>query len=287
MNESNLQKILALDCWQGDVRIVELSGGITNKNYLVEDGENQYVARVCDDRRYLGIDRENERVCQQAAHRVGVAPAVIHHEADLLVTQFVKSRTLGVEDLSDRQTLPRIAATLRHLHGSQEQHVGEMLYFCPFQTVRTYVATARRLGASLPADIDDHLKEAMSLSRRMSPFHPVMCHNDLLAANILDDGNRLWLVDWEYAGVGNPLFDIASVSANGSLTADDEACLLRNYAPDFTAQMMFEVKVLKVVSLLREALWAKIQSVVSDIAFDYNQYASENLAAYSAAKRQL
>lgn len=287
MNELNLQKILALDCWQGDVRIVELSGGITNKNYLVEDRENKYVARVCDDRSYLGINRDNERVCQQAAHRAGVAPAVIYHEADLLVTQFVESRTLNVDDLAEKKTISRIASTLRQLHESQKQHVGEMLYFCPFQTVRTYVATARRLGASLPSEIDDDLQDAAALSRQMSPFYPVMCHNDLLAANILDDGSRLWLVDWEYAGVGNPLFDIASVSANGSLTDDIETYLLSNYAPGFTPQMRFEVKVLKVISLLREALWGMIQSVVSEIDFDYEQYADENLAAYAAAKRQL
>ena len=287
MNDHHLNKIRELDCWQGELRIVELSGGITNKNYFVEDDVNHYVARLCEDRRHLGIHRDNERICQQAAQRAGVAPAVLHFESDLLVTQFIKSRTLTVTDLSDLTTLTKIASSLRQLHTAQEQHVGEMLYFCPFQTVRTYAKTASRLNARLPAEMDMYLEDAKTLSREITPFSPAMCHNDLLAANLLDDGKRLWIVDWEYAGVGNPLFDIASISANGSLSNEAEAHLLREYAPDFNTQMLHDVKVLKVISLLREGLWALIQSVASDIEFDYDRYAQDNLTAYSAAKDSL
>src|SRR5207244_398033 len=94
---------------------------------------------------------------------------------------------------------------------------------------RTYARTARALGARLPGDIDDLLEDARRLSRRIAPFRPVLCHNDLLAANILDDGAQVWLVDWEYAGIGHPLFDLAGISANCALAENLEVALLDAY----------------------------------------------------------
>src|SRR5581483_3768020 len=99
---------------------------------------------------------------------------------------------------------------LRRLHGAWDALAGEVLYFCPFQTVRTYAQTAARLGAGMPHDVAAILEDARGLSRRIAPFRPVLCHNDLLSANLIDDGRRLWLVDWEYAGIGHPLFDLAN-----------------------------------------------------------------------------
>ena len=89
--------------------------------------------------------------------------------------------------------------------------------------------TAARLGAGMPFDIAAMLEDARQLSWRIAPFRPVLCHNDLLPANLIDDGCRLWLVDWEYGGVGHPLFDLANVSANAALAEDQEIALLSAY----------------------------------------------------------
>jgi thiamine kinase-like enzyme len=114
-----------------------------------------------------------------------------------------------------------------------------------------------------------------------------LCHNDLLPANILDDGNELWLVDWEYAGIGNPLFDLAGVSSNARLSDEAEAALLEAYAGPVDPRIRREVRILKTVSLLREALWSVIQTVTSRIEFDYERYTAANLAAYEEARRRL
>ena len=97
-----------------------------------------------------------------------------------------------------------------------------VLYFCPFQTIRTY-RTAASLNAQLPDDVEYLLEDASQLAHRIGPFRPVLCHNDLLPANMIMSAGRLWLVDWEYAGMGHPLFDLASVSANAGLSDDEEA----------------------------------------------------------------
>src|SRR5205823_3331421 len=107
------------------------------------------------------------------------------------------------------------------------------------------------------------------LAGRVRPFTPTLCHNDLLAANILDDGRRIWLVDWEYAGVGHPLFDLAGVSGNCGFTPAMDLALLRAYRGHLRRRDLRELGILKAMSLLREALWAVIQAVASDIDFDY------------------
>ena len=281
------ERIQSLSCWSGPVSAEPIPGGITNRNYLVQDSGRSYVVRLCEERSFLGIDRRNERVCQQAACEAGVSPDVVHYEEGILVSRYVEARTLCDEDVRDPDAIVRLAAAVRQLHDARFDVVGEMLYFCPFQTVRTYTATARRLGAALPADIDALLRDARQSAAEITAFHPVLCHNDLLAANILDDGNRLWLVDWEYAGIGNPLFDLASISANSRFSHDLEATLLEAYAGRLEQQDLREMQILKTVSLLREALWAMIQTVASDIDFDYVSYAEENFAAYKEARGQL
>ncbi len=164
---------------------------------------------------------------------------------------------------------------------------GEVLYFCPFQTVRTYARSASRIGAERPAEIDALLEDARRLSHRIGPFRPVLCHNDLLPANLIDDGDRLWLVDWEYAGIGHPLFDLANLSANAALDDDQELDLLRSYRGQVDPREHAELRIFRAISLLREALWATIQSAASDIAFDYRRYADEQYQAYREARARL
>ena len=183
--------------------------------------------------------------------------------------------------------LPRLAALLGHLHEGWDLVTGEVLYFCAFQTVRTYARTAARLQASLPHDIDRILEDITALSRRVAPFRPVLCHNDMLPANLIDDGQRLWLLDWEYAGAGHPLFDLAHASTAAGLSLEQQRALLEAYPGHLPAAALAELQIFRVVALLRETLWSTIQTVASDIEFDYARYARENLEAYRAARAAL
>ena len=120
---------------------------------------------------------------------------------------------------------------------------------------------ARPCGSrpTLPGDLGSLLEDARQLSRRIAPFRPVLCHNDLLPANLIDDGRRLWLVDWEYAGAGHPLFDLANASANAAFSDDQDRSLLEAYRGHVDPRDLSELRIFKAVSLLRESLWSTIQ----------------------------
>ncbi len=284
----SIQQLQALDYWRGPIEVQALPGGITNRNYRIADGPNLYVARLCLERPWLGIDRRNEVVCQRAAASLRVAPEVVHHEQGVLISRHLDAHTFKAEEVRQPEVLQRVGTLLRHLHDSWDVLTGEILYFSAFQTVRTYAKTARELNAKLPDDLDELLDDSRSLARRMTPYQPTLCHNDLLAANILEEDGRLWLIDWEYGGIGHPLFDLAGLSGNCGLDPDDEMILLGAYlGREPTASTLRELRLLKTTSLLREALWAYIQTVASDIDFDYHQYAADNLAAYREARAQL
>jgi thiamine kinase-like enzyme len=159
-----------------------------------------------------------------------------------------------------------------------------MLYFCPFQTVWTYAQTSADLEAPLPGDIEQLLADAAVLARRIAPFRPVLCHDDLLAANLIERDGQLWFVDWEHAGIGHPSFDLANLSANAKFADEHDYDLLTAYYGDSTPERLRELRIFKAMSLLRESLWATIQTVASEIDFDYERYAVENLDAYRLAR---
>ncbi|MDB5352752.1 MAG: putative choline kinase involved in biosynthesis [Planctomycetota bacterium] len=264
-----------------------LAGGITNRNFRVRDDNGSFVARIAEELLILGVDRRNEHLCHLAAHALKVAPEIVFAENGVMVTRYIEGRTLDPAGMREPGVATRLAQSLRRLHEGWDCLSGEMLYFSPFQANRTYVETSRRIGAALPDDIDIMLEQTRKLSRTLTPFLPTLCHNDMLPANILDDGDRIWIVDWEYAGIGHPLFDLAGISVNCAFSVEQEVEFLTAYRGDFRTRDLYELHVLQVASLLREALWSVVQTVASDLDFDYRAYADRNFGYFREALRRL
>jgi thiamine kinase-like enzyme len=271
----------------GAFNIEALDGGISNQNFAILSLTDGYVARLSEPRPHLAIDRRNEVACQQAASRLLIAPEVVHHEDGLLVSRYIYGTTLTAGDVRTPAMIVRLSSLLRKLHDGWDQITGQMLYFCPFQTVRTYAATALELGAPIPADLGAILEDTQALSIRVGPFIPVLCHNDLMPANLIIDGARLCLVDWEYSGVGHRLFDLANASANAGFGDDDDRALMISYGYSLEPRELATFRIMKTASFLRESLWGSIQTVASKIKFDYRRYAAENLDAYRQARSRL
>ncbi len=286
IDDIHARRIRSLPLWSGPILLHRLEGGITNRNYLVDDGNEQFVARIGEELLVLGIDRRNELQCHRAAEALGVSPPLVYGDNGVLVSRYVPSRTLDPAGAREPGFAPKLARLLRQLHKGWDGLIGDLLFFSPFQASRTYLATSRQLGAVLPADIDLMLDATRKLSHAIAPYVPTLCHNDMLPANVLDDGRRVWIVDWEYAGMGNPLFDLAGFSANCGYSEAHDIELLESYRGEIRRHDLYELRVLKAASLLRDALWGVVQTVASDLDVDYREYARfhfekfrENLAA--------
>jgi thiamine kinase-like enzyme len=252
-----------------------LGGGITNHNVKVTRPDGVVVLRVAGkDTDLLGIDRTVELAATRAAAEAGVGPEVVDfvEPEGWLVTRFVPGAIPRLETLREPEQLRRVARALRAFHQ------GPPLpgRFDALEVVEAYRDTAVERGAVLPAAF----AAAHELARRIAALRaeqpPRPCHNDLLNANFIDDGERLVIVDWEYAGMGDPFFDLANFSINHELDAEGRAVLLAAYAGDAHAAGLAALDLMRFMSDFREAMWGVVQGVVSELDFDFGAYAAEH-----------
>jgi thiamine kinase-like enzyme len=274
-----------LGCWKGDVEPRPLSGGITNQNFVVEDAGERYFVRIGDDIPVHGVMRFNELAASRAAAAAGVSPEVVYHESGALVMRFIEGETLDAARVREAASLERIVPLLKRCHDEIPKHLrGPTLMFWVFQVIRDYAGTLRD-GNSRACDALPRLLEISStLEREVGPIQLVFGHNDLLAANFIDDGERMWLVDWDYAGFNSPLFDLGGLASNNQLATDQEAQVLSEYfgrPPD--AALIRRYRAMKCASLLRESMWSMVSEIHSRLEFDYIAYTDENLARFESA----
>jgi thiamine kinase-like enzyme len=272
--------------------VLRLEGGITNRNFRVSFGGTQYVVRLPGkDTDLLGIDREAERLATRKAAELELGPkvAAMLDQPPCLVTRFVESREVSAAELREPGTLGEIAAGLRAFHESGLELPTD---FYVADIVTDYSRITRERGGTVPGELDAALKTAGQIVKavRKHPEHqPLPCHNDLLTANFLHDGRRIVIVDWEYAGMGDPWFDLGNFAANNELGDEDEERLLEAYfrAPP-QARRRAALKVYRFMSDLREAMWGRIQATVSQLDVDFDGYADKHfrrLAQTSADER--
>ena len=206
-------RVRALSLWRGPVEPEPLKGGLSNLSFVVRDAGTRFVVRLGEDIPVHHVFRDREHAASQAAFEAGLSPEPVHREAGLSVFRFIEGRTFEEADFS--RHLVRVVGLLRRCHADVGRRVrGPINAFWAFHVVRDY---AGLLGLDAEyGPIADRL-EAMQIA-----MPTVLAHNDLLPGNLIDDGARLWLIDWEYAGFGSPLFDLANVAANGALGPADD-----------------------------------------------------------------
>ncbi len=279
-----VERAAALSCFSHPEDIEPLGGGITNVNLRVRDDGRDFVVRLGEDIPEHGVMRWNELVVSRAAEAAGISPAIVHHEPGVLVLEFLEAETFTEADVGEPSNLTRIVDLVAHAHRSLGQHLQTpVLTFWPFQVNRTYVARLSAEGSCHAAILPELMAEQSKLEAATGPVELVIGHNDLLAANILDDGNRLWLIDWEYAGFNTPLFDLAGLAGNNGLAEAQERCMLEQYYEVPAEKRWRPYQAMKCTSLMRETLWSMVSEMHSKIDFDYAGYTAENMARLTKA----
>jgi len=279
------RKAAALACWRGKVEPQALGGGISNHNFLVVDGGVSFMVRVGDDIEVHNVLRRFELAASRAAHAAGISPEVVHAEPGAMVFRYVEGRTLTPADVRDPAMLERILPLVRRCHLELPRHFrGPAPMFWVFQVVRDYAARLREDKSRMAPELPHLLAAAERLEQAVLPIELVFGHNDLLAANLIDDGVRLWLVDWEYGGFNSPLFDLGGLASNNELSPEQEDWLLEAYCEQrLTDDLRRRYVAMKCASLLREAMWSMVSELHLQIDFDYQAYTAENLARFERA----
>lgn len=276
--EKNKQ-LEALTFWQLPIQYKPLEGGMTNSNFRVEHGDKIYFVRLGEDIPEHGVYRFNELAASRAAFSCGISPEVVHQESGAMVLRFIDGKTLKSENLRDHSTMEKVVTLLKKCHFEMPQNLpGITLIFWVFQVIRGYANTLRKGQSRMIPELSRFIEINMKLEKTVGAVDILFGHNDLLFGNFIDDGLRLWLIDWDYAGFNSPLFDLANLASNNEYAEILEKQLLEMYyekavSPDLWKRYF----AMKCASLLREAMWSMVSEIHSTIDFDYVQYTSENL----------
>jgi len=256
--------------------VTALSGGITNHNYRVDVNGVSFVLRVGgNDTNLLGINRTVEHAASLRAAEIGVGPEVVAfvESKGWLVTRFIDGRAVPPEELRTPEGIRRVAVVLRKVHeadaipGRFDAHV----------VVEQYREEAKKHGVWIPAEFDHAHHASERIRRARGPQPQVPCHNDLLNANFLDDG-QIRVVDWEYAGMGDRFFDLANLSVNHEYGIDEDRLLLAAYFGVDRPADLAALRLMRLMSDFREAMWGVLQSGISKLDFDFRKYADKHFS---------
>ena len=273
-------KIKSLPIWKNLENIEPLEGGITNLNFLVSDSGSKSVVRLGSDIPEHLVYRSNEIIVSEAAYQIGVSPKLIYNEPGVLVLEFIESKTL--EPKTVRENLNKIVPIIRKIHDEIPNKLsGQPQIFWGFYVIKYYSNYLLNNNSSHISLIPSLLKKAEKLEKLSSPREIVFGHNDLLAANFLDDGSKIWVVDWEYGGFNDPLFDIGGLSSNNDLDENLENEVLEMYFKEKPSKdLIIKYNAMKTASLLRETMWSMVSEITSKIEFNYAEYTSDNLKKF-------
>ncbi len=277
------ERVRQLSLWRGLRSVSSLSGGVSNVSFKATDETGQFVVRFGESYPFHQVDRAREAVASRTAFEIGLSPEVVLAGDGVLVLKFIEGRTFGEADV--RGNVERCIELVSKCHRDMKRKIsGQGAIFWVFQILRDYchtlVAAKHRLAHRVAAwsGIVDQLEDAQV------PMPIVFGHHDLLPANFIDDGTRLWLIDWEYAAFGTALFDLANLSSNNSFDEKLDDVVLHTYfgkAPTLDLWRAFEA--MKVASALREALWGMVSELhLNAPGVDYDDYAKTYLARFDA-----
>lgn len=277
--------ITAMPGWaDADLSIEPIETGITNRNFRVDAAGGTFVVRLSGENTdLLGIDRGAEHEAASAAAAAGVGPPVeaFLPELGALVTRFVPGAHIPQADMGDAPVLEGLVRAIRAIHD------GPLIRstFPVFRIVEDY----RRVAEEHDVPIPPAYEEAHALAARIeetfarAPIALVTCHNDLLNANMLRDGDHVWIVDYEYAGVGDPFFDLANLSVNNGLTPDAQESLLAAYFGEVGEHHRARLGLMRLMSDFREAMWGVVQQGLSALDVDYVAYADTHFSRLLAS----
>jgi thiamine kinase-like enzyme len=309
--QSTIEEVVAR-LWPGaPARVERLSAGITNANFRVDVHDETFVVRLVGARtELLGIDRRSEVAAGRLAAALGIGPEILEADVEggVMVTRFIEARSITAGEIGAEPILREITTALWRVHRSGKIDST----FDTFRLVPAYREIGRQHGVDPPFDYD-LMQRTLERVAAARPWRPAaLCHNDLLNSNLLHEGSGgsddtgsdatgsddtgsddtgsagtreapetgIRIVDWEYAGMGDPYFDLGNLSVNHGFAPESDLALLRHYFGEADEPELATLELFKLASEAREAMWGVVQMAISTLEVDFEEYASEHGAGY-------
>jgi thiamine kinase-like enzyme len=267
---------IAARVWPGRrFRVEPLAGGITNHNFRVDCDGERFVLRIGGSKTdLLGIDRRAEHAAAETAASLGVGPEVVAfiESEGSLVTRFVEGEPVPPAEMRRPEVLRETASLLRRVH----EGPAFPARFNSFRVVEAYRDTAVAHGAEVPQAYASANSIAKRIERTLGARAEHPCHNDLLNANFIRSPDGIRIVDWEYAGMGDRFFDLANFSINHELDPAQDDLLLESYFGEIRERDREHLRLMRFMSDFREAMWGVVQLAVSELDFDFGDYARQH-----------
>jgi thiamine kinase-like enzyme len=271
--------------WPGrEIRISPIPAGLTNQNFRVEVDSTPYFVRLPGQSTdLLAVDRANELHNTRAAAAAGAGPAVVDHDpsSGALVLAWIDGRTMSNAAFAEAGAPARIAQSLRRLHGATRFRDD----FNMFRLTDYYLGVVEARSIRIPDGYRDALPKVALIEAALAakPISSVPCHNDLLAENYLDDGSKLWIVDYEYSGNNDPTFELGNTAQELGFDASRQEELCAAYFGEATPALLARMRLQMIMSDVGWTLWAAIQAAISSIDYDFWGWAEERWGRASAA----
>ncbi|HEY1163400.1 MAG TPA: choline/ethanolamine kinase family protein [Candidatus Dormibacteraeota bacterium] len=268
------EAVARVSLWNGQkVKVSQLSGGLTNENYLVEAEGQKYVMRIPgQSTELLAIDRANEVHNTQAAATTGIGPMVLEHVPSLgvLVLEFIPGTTMSAAALQSKEMAARMASSFHRLHGAPRF----LKDFNMFRLIEEYLAIVEAHQIAIPAGYRDRLPAVAQIEQAVAAgeLPAVPCHNDLLCENFIDDGIELRIVDYELSGNNDPCFDLGNTAQEAEFDQDLRAALCSAYFGRDDARQLARMNLFALMSDIGWTLWGAIQAKISAVDFDFRGY---------------
>ena len=279
--------IRSLPFWKNEIKIKAIKGGLTNQNFLVQENSKKFFVRLGDDIPEHNVSRSKELIASNAAAEIGLSPAVIYNTKGVLILEYIEGAMLSTDSIVDK--LESIISLIKKIHSEMSKKLyGHSVNFGAFDAIKRYAKLLKNHKSSYTQLLPSLLFQMDKLEINTSPYDIVFCHNDLIFTNFLDDEDRLWIVDWEYSGFNNPLFDLGDFASHCNFSENKEIFLLENYfEKKINEKLLLEFNSFKCAAILREAMWSMVAELTSKIDFNFLIYTQEKLAKFNDAYNKL
>jgi thiamine kinase-like enzyme len=276
-------RVRGLAVWKNLKSVETLKGGVSNASFTVVDDAGRFVVRVGADYPFHQVCRTREAIASKAAFEAGLSPEVIHIESGLMVVRHINAVTYRESDVRDNHQAA--IDMIMRCHRDMGKRVGGAgAIFWVFQILRDYAATLNSARHSRTLEIPRWMRILDGLEAAQVPLPIIFGHHDLLPTNFMDDGKRLWLIDWEYGAFGTAMFDLANIAAANSFEENLETQMLYQYfgsTPNLATLRAYHA--MKVAAALREAMWGMISELhLKAPGVDYVAYAAEYLSRFES-----